>query len=1104
MFASLGQKRRGSASGNNNFVRPPEEQLNEEQSLDPLSYRLQHLNQRGCNNGDDVDPFDVGSDGSFSDGQLEDVDYDAVTGAVDDAGWGAKSNYNNGSDFDDDDCYQEGDGLFLDFGGRTPEQVRPRRHQTENLSTPKFGGGSSQSTHSHWESTVEHSRRSLSTISCTQNDVSDGLADIERQCVEMISKDNAPASPHELCMSLEQQPNAPRSSGGQASRRAQSISTLSTLSSPTDKFMRENITSVHVPHSSLPPPPLSYKPVSRRSISEAKEETKDITKTDNSTFVEVSIVPQRVEAQKEEECPRLQQLQQMTLEELKSELVTIQAQSKTNLENSWKAAERMRVENSELDEKAEGLKTKLDLAFKAGPRVSRRHTDSVNYDDYDFDEESDVNPIDGREGKMKQRCSFGGAKSSAPWPDEGSSAPWPEEGKEDSINDVIEVFQNDLESPSGALPLKNYMRQVESSYRSGVSGDSSEFGFFCLDMSQSAVKTPLASNTGNIHCLDESDGSDDLSAAKSGVYYPPPVEEEDGEGGDSVSSPRKVYGDNAATIPVVADNSGLKAKPGFKRRATIGEDQSQNSQSASGNRGAPLKRRPSMLVRRKSFRGFFGLNDSTRTAESEISSDNLDNSNSNQSAAFSIEPLLNINANVFQVEARSIMIEELENELKEKGKIVANMTGEVEGQKEEINNCELEITRIRKQIDDEYKELARTQSVLQQSAKELIQWDSAIESRLDQTEGRRQRLKQQEKDLKVKLELKEPNVSDCKIELEHQRSTCKDEYKASQEKSSASLSMVINSLRAMNCDNNLEQRSKQLLDSFDTQTDTLHQLLGNSDRVASFMTLKKHIEDQRDIIINASDKLLRSETELRGNLIRLKLNLEGNDECSHIMESSLASEFTELVLARIVEAREDHARFLFAAVTKVGDYLSWWDRLLDVNSTLKNWEEQGDALHICAILDHVLADVTEELAAAQAKIDEAYGLFQSNLLSAGILDQSQKLSTSKESNVETSGYKAELDNLKEQVYVLETSISEQVAIRKDYDSTLDQLYDQDEADSKANLELLDNIQAQVKLLANKLAMADDKIASLRQSLREKKERVVDLEYGKKRRDIVQT
>eukprot|EP00985_Skeletonema_marinoi_P033626 scaffold41760_cov190-Skeletonema_marinoi.AAC.1 len=189
--------------------------------------------------GDDVDPFNVGSADSFSDDQLENVEIGVVKlGAVDDAGWGATNNKYDGSDYDDD-CYQEGDGLFLDFGGRTPDQVnRPKRNQRESLSTPSFGGGGSQST--HWDSTVEQSRRSFSTISCTKNDdVSDGLADIERQCVEMISNNNVPTSPHELSMPLEQMIAPQTSSVGKTSRRAQSISTLSTLSSPTDKCRRD-------------------------------------------------------------------------------------------------------------------------------------------------------------------------------------------------------------------------------------------------------------------------------------------------------------------------------------------------------------------------------------------------------------------------------------------------------------------------------------------------------------------------------------------------------------------------------------------------------------------------------------------------------------------------------------------------------------------------------------------------------------------------------------------------------------------------------------------------------------------------------------------------
>lgn len=511
-----------------------------------------------------------------------------------------------------------------------------------------------------------------------------------------------------------------------------------------------------------------------------------------------------------------------------------------------------------------------------------------------------------------------------------------------------------------------------------------------------------------------------------------------------------------------------------------------------------------MLNRRPSFMGLFGLNDSSK-AGSEVSSERLDDSNYNQSTASSTESTSNISGNIFQVEARSIMIEELEKELEEKGDIVTDLIDEIEGQREDIDNCEVDIKKLRSKIDDEYNELTCTQSTLQQSVKEFIQWDSAIESRLDQTEGRRQHMKQKEINLRKMLVSKESTEA-------HRKIGCKEEYNVIQEKSSVSLSMIIDSLRAMNCDNNIEQSSKQLFDSLDTQTDKLYNLLGDSDRIASFYTLKKHIEEQRDRVINAYDSLFHVETDLRGNLIRLKLKEEGSDECAHTTESSLINErsslertFAESVLPHLVEARKEHARFVFAAVTKVDEFLSWWDHLLAADSKLEDCEELADAVNISSILEQVLADVTEDLAATQAKIDEEYDLFKSNLLSAGIQDQqcsSKKLSTSKDSNVESRDYQAELDNLNEQVSSLETSLSERQEVRKEYASKLDQLHKEDEADSKANLELLDNIQAQVRILAEKLAMDDDQIASLRQSLREKKELVKKLEHDKKRRDIM--
>jgi len=94
MFFHLGRRRTSSSASGNTGKRPPEEQFDEEEekSFDPLSYRLQHLNQQGCSsssgmNRHDVDPFDVGSSAgsSSSDDQSEVMEVGVVKmGAVDD------------------------------------------------------------------------------------------------------------------------------------------------------------------------------------------------------------------------------------------------------------------------------------------------------------------------------------------------------------------------------------------------------------------------------------------------------------------------------------------------------------------------------------------------------------------------------------------------------------------------------------------------------------------------------------------------------------------------------------------------------------------------------------------------------------------------------------------------------------------------------------------------------------------------------------------------------------------------------------------------------------------------------------------------------------
>ena len=67
----------------------------------------------------------------------------------------------------------------------------------------------------------------------------------------------------------------------------------------------------------------------------------------------------------DEECPRLQQLKEQSIDELHNELVRIQVQSKSNLEKSWAEAERMKQSNDDLDQKISQLKSKLEKAKAA-------------------------------------------------------------------------------------------------------------------------------------------------------------------------------------------------------------------------------------------------------------------------------------------------------------------------------------------------------------------------------------------------------------------------------------------------------------------------------------------------------------------------------------------------------------------------------------------------------------------------------------------------------------------------------------------------------------------------------------------------------------------
>jgi hypothetical protein len=1169
MFVNLGQAMRRRRS-NSSTGKEDKEQFDKGQwsVTDPLTYRLQHLRNieiEGCcsnSDGDDVDPFDVGGYCS----SLEDHSVNEVVkmGAVDDVGW---SRPNNHLSVDDNDySYHEGgDQLLVDFGRRRSDEVLVRQRQKEILSTPRFGSdGSSQSRCD----SIEPSRQSLSTISCTKNnDAKDGTDSADIASEDIFSTKSLMEISKEICPLERSTP-------------------VTYPQPPNQSFLKQQLATI------------SYRPMSKTSsssiaLSEAvnsnslKLSSSTCSLTHEVTHQTLSTTQAGKIQAEEEQCPRLEQLQQMSLEELQNELMKVQAHSRANMQTSWKTAESMRVQNSALDVKVTELWMKMNAAFSAGPPKSMQHSIPAKYGDYDVRTPDQTQNSTNRGDNLGRAKSSGdlaslftlgrrlspameggaglGLKSSRSMAnlrheelsEERGNAAW----NDDISGDAKAAFALNIELPAVAPYQQsmggNLKREVKSSgdlaslFSLGRRLSPAMEGGAGLGLKSSRSMAnlrheELSEERGNAAWNDDISGDAKAAFAESIAAVPfqqsnflHNTQSSNGSVGSGDSSDFGLkfdmdseteenfpfqLGANHQVVSDQSDNSSVFFAPKFVdthiieivKTGSVGGDASpkpdQNEGSFVSNKDAErsrgLQRSPS-LVRRPSFLSLFGLNDTSKTGGEcdDASFSCMGSSNCSTNS----DPIEKNTGDIFRVEARAVMIDELEKYLNEKDRDVDVLIQEIEEQKEEIESCEVEISRLQAKFDNECKDLACNQSRLQQLVKELLLWDSAIESILDHTEGCIHRIKQKERDLKCTL-AKEFNGADCKIYLEQLRS-CKEEYITIKEKSRSSLSKVIDNLTAMNIlrfrDDDVEQRTKKLFDNLDTQTDILHNLLGDPDRRALFVTLKRHIEDQRERIIKAYFHFFAVETDLRGFLIRARL--ESIDEWTHTTDRSIATErrllersFVESVLPHFVEAREEFATFQFATLTKCDEFLSYWDPSLVEDSLVEveDCVEFVDADNISSTVRRIIGVVTENLASIEAKIDEKH-----NSLRAGILGQQrsvEKFSIIKQNDAESSDCRAELDHVNAQISTLEASLSERQTLQNEYEANLEKLHRQDEVDSKSNLELLDNIQAQVKILAEKLTLDDNQIASLRQSLKEKKEQVSDLEYGKRGRNFMNT
>jgi hypothetical protein len=740
----------------------------------------------------------------------------------------------------------------------------------------------------------------------------------------------------------------------------------------------------------------------------------------------------------------------MSLEELQTELTKIQAQSKANLENSWKAAEQKRVQKSALDDKVEQLRTKLNASDDFEDNVQEFQNSLSRRGKSSGDLVGIFSNAVGGMGGMGLRPSRSLANLTRDdWAEERGNETFPIMPGRGISSDVIAAFTLDLESPS--MPSRQNNIQPRSSNQSVCSADSSEYG---LKFDVSAEHD----QTGGMHCIPTKTGNE--------------------------SNQLQDF-DELATIKIVEQGilgGSSSSKPEYRRRPSEEGELSTTSQGSFPSNNTSSKGPNGGRKRRPSFMSLFGL-DSSKTGSDGETTANF--SQDNQSVASSTDSI-HTHGNIFQVEARAIMIEELQKVLIEKEEDLEDLIEKIEEQKEEAESCEEQTRRLRAKIFDEYNTLTCKQAKLQQSVKELLLWDSAVESILDKSEGQRQEFKQRECELRDELASNGNKGMISQIALEQKLGR---EYNTMEEKASVSLSKIMDDLRSIHtlrlrCDLEEDRHDpKQLFDRLDAQTDKLHILFDETDRHEKFISLKRNIEGQLGRIIKAHDRFFELEAGLRGLLIGLELGEESSNDCN-TTESSFSGErrlleqtFAESVLPHLNEAR-DEAIFVVDALTKCDRFLSWW------NNFSVDDEELDDAVSVSFMLDGTLGAVTENLGIIEAKIEEVLR----NLISAGI---------SSSSEAKKSDRLAELDHVNAQVSSLEVCLAALQSIQKEYALKLDECHAQDEVNTKENLELVEVFRGQLKILTKKLSMDDNRIASLRGALKEKKEQVTKLEYEKK-------
>ena len=316
------------------------------------------------------------------------------------------------------------EGLFVDFGGFLPQEIRgiynlnddsdlrrrsdttagavknQKRHNRLTASITSATAASHQSVHSSLSSVTNftnywHDDDDNTTICTTQFDDDKNVGyDVdehdEEEEVDGLSVEDEKLSSsrathaelEEILSFLEKEslsPDDPASKGRKSSPLP-----------PSDKPRMKRISSHDHISSFIGEAVNTMKRVtSHKSLSNLQSQqlplSNNLHRDEDLNKSEKSLTRRLVMSKEEEENPRLYQLNQSSMEELQLEWSKMQSSTKSNLESSWAETERLKCENADIDDQIGEVKKKLEMAkLSSSLKVDQVHLVLTKFDGSDM------------------------------------------------------------------------------------------------------------------------------------------------------------------------------------------------------------------------------------------------------------------------------------------------------------------------------------------------------------------------------------------------------------------------------------------------------------------------------------------------------------------------------------------------------------------------------------------------------------------------------------------------------------------------------------------------------------------------------------------------